>query len=133
MTQENKTKTKTPVFGDKAQSELLNFRFNTQADRMLEMSILSGREAWAIAVMKTMNDHKQFTYDMAMHNLHPNDENFPKPEMFFLADRFVYYYLQAKRSTQDGRTLKDASDMTMASIEATVDSIDDEPYPGESA
>lgn len=130
---EDKTKTVTPMFGEKAQSELLNFTFNTQADRMLEMSILSGREAWALAVMKTMNDHKQYTYEMAMHNLHPDDPAYPKPKIFFLSDRFVYYYLQSKRSTSDGRTLKNASEMTMASIEATVDSIDDEPYPGESA
>lgn len=106
-----------PMFSGKAAELLLGYRFDTPLDKLLEMSILSSRQALSIAVIKTMNDEKQFAFDIAKYHTGKGK----KPKMFFLADKFVNYFLQAQRSTQEGRTLKDASDLSLAAVEASTE------------
>lgn len=120
-----------PIITGKAAEDLINFRFNTEPDKLIETSILSSKQALVMAIMFTTNDGRKFAKEMAEYQ--QSGGKGEKPKMFFLSDRFAHYFLQAQRSTQDGKTLKDLTDLTMASVEASMEQPEDFIEPVESA
>lgn len=107
------------VFTGKAAEDLIRHRFDTPPEKLLELSILSSKQALATAIMKTITDGREFARQLAIYQRSRKKSD--KPKMFWLSDRFVLYFLQAQRSTADGKTLKDLTDLAMAGIESTVE------------